>query len=92
MDCHSYAHCCGGGLFHLDQTGQTEEARAKVAEMMDYLEAWDGKGISYDSSFLRTRIEYRFLKRHEVTMIKKAPVDGVRVYEFKDHVTPVRNP
>jgi hypothetical protein len=73
-------------LDHLHQTGRIEEAKALVQEMMDYLEEWDGKGISYDSSFLRTRLEYRFLDRHEVSMIKRAPVDGLRVYEFKDHV------
>jgi len=74
-------------LDHLAQTGRIDEAKEKVAEMTDYLERWDGKGINYDSSFLRTRLEYRFLSRREWPMpIKKGQVKDGRVYEFKDYL------
>ncbi len=71
----------------LEQTGRIDEARARVAELMDYLEAWDGRGIVYDSSFLRMGLERRFSGRPGDAPIKKHPVEDNRVYEFKDYVT-----
>src|SRR5690606_683810 len=32
----------------LDQAGRIDEARARVAELMDWIEGWAGRGIVYD--------------------------------------------
>lgn len=73
----------------LDQHGQREEARAKAKALMDYLEHWEGRGIVYDSSFLRMRLENRFDGR-PTAPIKGLQVDTNRIYEFKDFVEPGR--
>ena len=72
----------------LDQAGNRAEAAAKAADLMDWLEHWHGKGIVYDSSFIRLRLERRFLGPPRELPIKMAPPDHLRVYEFKDYHEP----
>ena len=68
---------------NLDQHGKREEARAKSQALMDYLEHWEGRGIHYDSSFVRMRLERRFDGR-PTKPIKGLQADTDRIYEFKD--------
>lgn len=72
----------------LAQSGRREEAARGAAEMMDFAEHWSSRGIIYDSSFLRMRLERRFLGPWPDLPIKGLPPDNKRVYEFKDFVSP----
>jgi hypothetical protein len=68
----------------LAQTGRRDEAVAKAMALMDYIETWQGRGIFYDSVFLRRAVEYRFAEPSRDRLIKKRPWSWVRMYEFKD--------
>jgi hypothetical protein len=68
----------------LAQTGRRDEAVAKAMALMDYIEIWEGRGIFYDSVFLRRAVEYRFAEPSRDRLIKKRPWSWVRMYEFKD--------
>ncbi len=67
----------------LSQTGKREEAQALALKLMDHVEAWDGRGIFYDSMFLRRGIEERFGGRSRTEPRKKSPTSGTRVHEYK---------
>jgi len=74
----------------LAQSGKRAEARQRAGRLMDHIEAWDGRGIFYDSVFLRRGIEYRFGGQSRAEPMKKRPFSNARVYEFKDEAEPRR--
>ena len=74
-------------LDRLAQAGKTEEARAKAAALMDYIEKWDNRGIFYDNVFLRRGIEYRFTGPPRGEPMKKRPWSWVRMYEYRTFKT-----
>lgn len=69
----------------LAQAHQTDKARALTAQMMELIQAWEGRGIFYDSSFLRHGTEYRFSEPPDGLGYKKRPWNWIRVYEYEDY-------
>lgn len=68
----------------LSQSGRRDQARARAAALMDYVQKWEGRGIFYDSVFLRRAVEYRFAEPARDQLTKKRPWSWVRMYEYKD--------